>query len=266
MQNLRNLKVCYSYGGHTLCTSWWGNSNITLTDSKFYFFTQGRAQLIIAGKEYIAKAGDLFLIPAGVNHSFHLIDNEPMTQYWFHFSVECQDVSFFSLLNNLPCHIFVGQNKTVYQLFKTIINTSDEVTNLLEVDAAILRLISFYIAQAQISPRISDASTPLSEVLKYIHLHFSEELTLQQLASAAHLHPNYFIRLFKSVTGMTPARYIQKKRISASQGLLEYTNESISEIMQKTGFRDLSHFSKAFKKECGYTPRQYRTLFSNNQR
>jgi transcriptional regulator GlxA family with amidase domain len=74
----------------------------------------------------------------------------------------------------------------------------------------------------------------------------------------ANLHPDYFSRLFYRFTGERPLAYIHMKRIERAQYLIATTNLPYIEITEDTGFENVPHFSKIFKKVTSLTPGEYK--------
>ena len=75
-----------------------------------------------------------------------------------------------------------------------------------------------------------------------------------------HFHPNYFISFFKKYFGTSPLKYVNEARLNQAKRLLKSTDESVAQIAEETGFRDLYHFSKRFKASTGYSPSDFRKL------
>lgn len=92
----------------------------------------------------------------------------------------------------------------------------------------------------------------------YISKHFSEPLTLDEVAEHVHLNPAYFSTLFKQSTGSSFKEYLNMVRIEESKRLLANTDYSIIDIAIAVGFEDQSYFARVFKKYTCLTPRQYR--------
>jgi AraC-like DNA-binding protein len=94
--------------------------------------------------------------------------------------------------------------------------------------------------------------------VELMHAHIGRDLPLEGIASAAHLSPFHFARLFKKLTGATPHAYLANLRAARAQTLLAETDLSITEIGARVGYMSSSHFAKAFRQATGLSPRAYR--------
>lgn len=98
----------------------------------------------------------------------------------------------------------------------------------------------------------------VKRIAEYIHDHYAEPLTLRKIADMCHGSPHHLHRTFKRIKGMTPAEYIQQRRIgSAIQALLE-TDQTIQEISTSVGIPNTPYFITLFKKLTGRSPGEYR--------
>lgn len=70
------------------------------------------------------------------------------------------------------------------------------------------------------------------------------------------------VRRFKTATGMTPIRYLQKTKIESAKLLLETTNKDILEVMLSSGYQDLKSFRELFRNFTGLTPKGYRDKYA----
>lgn len=86
----------------------------------------------------------------------------------------------------------------------------------------------------------------------------SRTLSLGKMAESVNLSPPYFCYLFKSITGVPPARYLKSLRMQQAATLLTTTFLSVKEIVRRVGFTDESHFVRDFKRIYGVTPSEYR--------
>ncbi|WNS44211.1 response regulator [Paenibacillus sp. MMS20-IR301] len=96
------------------------------------------------------------------------------------------------------------------------------------------------------------------EIKQYIHSHYGDDLTRNDLAEIVYLNPDYLARLFKKETGISLGSYIIKVRIAAAKHLLETTQHSVYTIADKVGYTNYSYFSKLFKQEVGLPPNEYK--------
>ena len=99
----------------------------------------------------------------------------------------------------------------------------------------------------------------VEQVVNYIEDHYSEKISLDQIAENMYLSPFYISRIFKSETGSAPIRHLINIRLEKAMELLEngYTG-SIQEVAAQVGYDDAYHFSKLFKKRYGISPSQAR--------
>lgn len=104
-----------------------------------------------------------------------------------------------------------------------------------------------------------------NEVLDYIDSHYTEELTLDNIADFSGFSKYHFTRLFKQYTDSTFYDYLIYRRIKAAEELLANPELSITEIALQSGFSSISTFNRIFKQKKGCTPSEYRSLYSMNR-
>ncbi len=98
----------------------------------------------------------------------------------------------------------------------------------------------------------------LAQALWLIHHRLDESLTLRDLAAAAHVTPEYLVRLFRRRLGVSPLRYLWQERLRFGLSLLEHTGLSVSEIANRAGFQTVYHFSRRVRAATGMPPTQLR--------
>jgi AraC family transcriptional regulator len=98
----------------------------------------------------------------------------------------------------------------------------------------------------------------LLRVQAMVDAHLSDYIGNRQLADCARLSQYHFARAFRRSTGMSPQRYVARRRIERAQYLMLWTDTSLSQIAFECGFSDQSHFNRAFVKAVGETPRAWR--------
>lgn len=97
---------------------------------------------------------------------------------------------------------------------------------------------------------------------EYINEHYSEEISVAEIAEHLFVTPNYFSRVFKKETGEGCVEYINRVRMEKAKELLRNTLNLTYEVADRVGFRDANYFSLAFKKYTGFSPTEYRDSFN----
>ncbi|MBR1970722.1 MAG: AraC family transcriptional regulator [Clostridia bacterium] len=259
---LANLNVVERLGGFFSLGKGgnWENGDHVFEQNKFYYVTGGECSITVEGKTYNAKKGMWFFIPAGTVHKYHNYSNKTMEKYWIHFDLY-PDSSLLKSLS-LSHYVNVSEDSAVTRLFDEYIKLkrNDSLTDKIEIKALLLRLVSEYIklsknSDIKVEKKMEDR---IEKVLSYINTNLKKELTNEELAKICFLHPNHFIRFFKQKMGSTPQQYIMQKRMESAKRLIEQTDLNMAEIAEKTGFYDMAHLSKAFKKFYSMAPTQYK--------
>lgn len=104
----------------------------------------------------------------------------------------------------------------------------------------------------------------VASIQSYLGQNYHQPVSLSQLASQFFLSENYLCELFRKNTGETIWNFLKKLRLENAARLLREGSMSIKEIAGATGFSDYSYFGRTFRKNTGYTPDSYRSLFTNN--
>ena len=259
---LDNIYVNFLTGSFTTCWEKWGDFDYTPDYNKFLLPISGEAEIIIDGKKYPLVPGNMYLMPAGLKQSYYNISDNFVTKYWCHFSAKVGNMNLFDVLNPKYC-IQTTNTTEIISLFKKLLNYTSQPESLystVAIKGLLLEIISYYLKLDSLAPAdsVREPRTDFQRVLKYIEKHIAEKLTIEQLADVMHLHPNYFIRHFKSFFGVSPIRFINNMRMDKAKQLLSESDMSIAQIAKFVGIDDIFYFSKQFKKYNGYAPTEYR--------
>ena len=134
------------------------------------------------------------------------------------------------------------------------------------IRGALLELIGFTVEryagelQALSGSRVymQGRTDALRRVLKFIDEHLQREISLNEVAEAAFLSPNYLSQLLKKQTGMAFVEWLTVRRMERAQHLLSHTTERIFEVANKVGFADEAYFTRRFRQRFGQSPSEYR--------
>lgn len=108
------------------------------------------------------------------------------------------------------------------------------------------------------SPDYSKSNNSAEEIFLYIHCHYAEGITLKELSEVFHFHGNYINRLLQSRYHVSFHKILMSVRLEQAVLLLENTDQTVSEIAERTGFGSLRQLTDSFKKSYGMTPSAYR--------
>ena len=119
-----------------------------------------------------------------------------------------------------------------------------------------------------LSRRYLNITTPLAHytdkisfVIQNMNKEYYENYSLDDYAKMCIMGKFHFLRIFKSITGITPIEYRNNIRIEHAKEMLEETNDSIDEIAHKVGYTSNVYFCEAFKAKLGMSPSKYRSKF-----
>ncbi|MBT7954301.1 MAG: AraC family transcriptional regulator [Rhodospirillaceae bacterium] len=124
----------------------------------------------------------------------------------------------------------------------------------------LIQVLRAYLAQAKIPAGFLAAmsDTRLTRAIKLIHDHAAEKLTIDDLATAAGMSRSGFALQFKKVSEISPIAYLVKWRLWQATDLLNTTGMRLARVAEKSGYESEISFSRAFKREFGIAPGQYR--------
>jgi AraC-like DNA-binding protein len=114
------------------------------------------------------------------------------------------------------------------------------------------------------SPFLAKDYSDLEATVQFVLDHFSEKISVQDLATQSGYSLSQFERKFRVLFSMTPTRFVTKARVNAARARLGNGHDTIGEIAQECGFYDQSQFGRLFKRETGTTPLEYRKFFQNS--
>ena len=101
----------------------------------------------------------------------------------------------------------------------------------------------------------------LRRTREHIEQRLAHKISLRELADIAGLSAGHFSRAFKQSVGMSPHRYLMRRRVTAATDLIRDTELSLAEVALNVGFSDQSHFTRVFARESGETPSAFRRRY-----
>ena len=223
----------------------------------------------------IARAGTLWLCPAGVHESGIVITGEILECLHIYIPSTLIDHSALADYDLDPAKMHLGYaggfvDPDVLQLatsFRTMLDRDLQPTDRLFLDgmqtALAAHLLGHY-THDRWQPRTKAAPTMeprrLKRVLDFIEARLADEISLDDLAAEACLSPYHFSRLFREATGMPPHRYVMDRRIETAKEKLKLSRSSLVDLALDCGFGSQANFTRVFRKATGLTPGHFREI------
>lgn len=238
--------------------------------------------VFIENEKIILSPGEGIFINSNILHQIKPYDNNNCMMFSIDFDKTLIGGSEKSLIEkryitplieskNLK-YIYLTPNihwqKNILDQLKLVFNLSHEKTYAYELEIKShlsivwLNLIKELKDKIHLSPSfISYDNERVKLALEYVHKHYSEDIFLDNIASAANISKSECCRCFKRILKITPFEYLMEYRISRSAELLLKSDKPISQIAFEAGFNGISYFGKIFKKYRNCTPSEYRERY-----
>ncbi len=241
---------------------------------KIIFFLSGSVDYTIEGKTYPLEPRDIVFVSAGEIHRPMVKDTVPYERIVIYVSpslfmryqrekTDLEECFRIARKHSSVMHVPEGSSHDLLYHLEKLEKTAHEqefahelYTEILFVEYMIL-MNRALITHEMKTTHEATYDEKIQSLLRYIHEHLTEELTIDNLAEKSFLSKYYLMRRFKSETGYSIHQYINNKRLMTARSLLDGT-ASVTEICYQCGFRDYTTFSRAFQHMFRMSPTQYR--------
>lgn len=246
---------------------------------------QGQQQMIVGGRSFVQESGDILFIRPGVQHSsFGADSGQEMTYYCLHFDID--DLILRRSLMTMDAVSLSGSTpelESIRQALDNIISStilseaSDSQRNRLMTLNASLQLFTALTrwvlaempaASRNTLPGVTENTHALASTIEGLlqEAVFTAAATgsrgggIEDIAAQLGYSPNHCNRAFRQIYGMSPRQYLSDLIIRHAKLMLLDNSLSVESIAHRLGYRDVSHFSKQFKRWTGLPPMGYRRL------
>lgn len=234
---------------------------------EIYYLEAGERFHMVEDKLYKMEAGEFIIFPPYVMHHSYGAENMPFKRVLLYFSQE--EILWPSILSELReeggiYKVGIRERQEVHRAMELILKEQKNPGAYHEEYArGVLNMLLLLIAREERPEKAPERKSRIGEVIRYIHSHYQEEISLEMLAQMFYVSPYYLCREFKKSTNSTIVRYINVTRIMNAQRKFMETSKNITDISRETGFSNLTHFNRVFKSVTGMSPSQYRRRFVN---
>lgn len=242
------------------------------SELQFCFITSGRVQFTVNSFSAILEKDSVIFINSGIMHT-----SRPLTEDAAYVCIDASPslIGGFngSIMEKKYILPFIDDPSMLYEVFENGGQMLDWLHKIYDINkekpfgyemetSALLILCWKELLQNRISsqPAVeNEAYIRLKQILKYIHDHYSEKISLAELSNEVHLCPSECCRYFKKKMNRTIFEYINDYRlIQSTQPLINRPDMSISQIAYEYGFGSTSYYIEKFKNKTGVTPLSYR--------
>lgn len=244
-------------------------------EAEWTLVTAGQGTYQIDLVEYPVKAGDLLFVSPLQLHSARCDPETDLKTETFVFHMNflgsnATDICATRYLSPLakqelsvPCHIpaahpaYPAMSRLFAQLSALFTQKSPGYE--LSMKACLLQAVSQLLPYSQRVPSSDSAtiSQKLKHVLDYLAAHYTEEISVAQLAAQCYFSEYHFMRFFKKHMNMTCIEYITNLRLEKAVEQLEHGDSTILDAALSSGFHNLAYFYKVFKRKYQMTPKEF---------
>lgn len=256
----------------------WRHIARILTDFELMVVTKGTLYISENDAPYEVREGEYFLQAPKTNQKGYKSSN--CSFYWLHFSPINEIYGFYQSLQEIGLETAEHSNTILLpntgilknvdkiiilmkQLQDCVRSYHNTAMNSYTATTILLELYNQMNPFSYITSNDPSKTQILNDITDYIHSHIHDNITVHYLSMIFGYNDKYLSTFFHKTTGIPLKQYILKEKMEVAKGILTDSNKAISEIGYSLGFIDSHNFSKAFKKQVGLTPTEYRNTYSN---
>jgi len=218
------------------------------------------------------KPGMLTLVPAGMPHS--LLQGKDMQVQWLSFATNNTQLDESQELMQVFARIRTGalpiiklpshRLEFVVTLFKEIQLELSQAKSPRVLESLLSLMLNETCKASKLAKLDLGPETKINRALQYVERHSCEGISLKDVANHLHMSPAYLAAKMKHVTGYSVGHWITRHKLKLAQELLVNTDEKVEQISQVSGWQDVTHFIRQFKKAHQLTPAAWRRAHRQN--
>jgi AraC-like DNA-binding protein len=238
-----------------------------LNDSMWFWFESGRGSGWVGDphRSFRLQAGDLVMIPQGARHTLQADRDSTMKLVAVHFHAQVFGALNVLRLLGLPSYIsresaFGSASRQLCREF-AVKQGGWQMAMRWIIQSMLLHIVRAHARRCKVVYHmLSQKDLPrLLPAFEFIDHNLSNRsLNVNAVSETAFLSEVQFRKVFKDATGLSPAKFIQRRRVERSCVLLRTTQSSIEQIAYDCGFTDTPYFYRVFRRWMSASPHSYR--------
>jgi AraC family L-rhamnose operon transcriptional activator RhaR/AraC family L-rhamnose operon regulatory protein RhaS len=246
--------------------------------SEIAIVMQGVAKHLVNDISGTIEAGDVLVIHPGISHAYDQTRNMELINILYDrrkLSMPMLDgysLPLFQLFlpAKVPTDAYTAVRPVIHldkdeleKVIEKVRRLNDEIKSacagsLLLSLAIFLEIIVTMARTSRLVKKTSEARFLIGDVISFMHKNYARRIEIDELLATVNMSRRNFFRNFHLAVGSSPIDYLTQIRLKNAAAMLLYTNKTISEIANATGFYDSNYLCKKFRERMADSPRQFR--------
>lgn len=240
----------------------------------------GTQETCLEKDRYVIQKNEILLIPPGFEHTNHCLSSGSMTYFCAHFDIDEPSLRMKIMKN---CDWVYTPDNPYYRRLRSCLQKWIDILEDQEISFSTAKLraqvILFELLEilVDLQPTNSNVRTNQSmttakyakEIAEAIKWTFKKKcietngkvdftVHIQPIIASLGISPNYGLEVFQKIYQMSPRKYLSELKLQEAKILLQQPELSLNEIANRLGYKNLSHFSRQFKRWTGINPSAFR--------
>lgn len=236
----------------------------------FIYCEKGKGWIEYNNERFLVKENSFFIIPTNEKHAYGANAKEPWSIYWLHFKGD--HVGMFDSIMKKLIHIEQterSRHQDRMQLFDEMYQNLSMGYHSENLEYTSFCLMHFLASLKYISQYREIKKTKESDIIQksilFMKDNLEHKISLKEIADSVGYSCSHLNTLFSQRTSYSPIEYYNQLKIQRACSYLQFSEQKIKEISFRLNFYDPFHFSKAFHKEMGITPKEYRKRYQDKK-
>lgn len=225
-----------------------------------FYICEGRLSVRSEDRTMVAGPGQIGFLNCHVPHEYHTIGNTEFV--WLHLD-GANTAQFYQeiadrhdgFVFSTPCAEEIKQR--IYEIIYACRN--EQLLNEIQLSYKLYGILTALLDEtANHSTERSPSSSTVEAAMQFIHTHYSEPISLPEVAQRVNMSQYHFSRLFKKECGYSPHEYIILLRLNHAKHLLKTTDMPVKTVAHSVGYQNVVTFTNAFTNRVGLSPGKFR--------